>query len=363
MILVKRSEIEDAVLKMLLVNMGLKAGERLLVVTDAPTLEQWSAKDQPFLVTMTRRAMLAKIVAEIARDRMTGVEVSFLPFPSTGRNAVEPPAEVAERMKVTDVVVIITSFSLTHTEARQEACRSGARFASMPRFIPEMFYPGGPMDTDYAEIKEFTERIAALLTPARQVHVTCPAGTDITFSIEGRPGQVDAGMYTQPGSWGNLPAGEAYCVPLEGSAEGIIQVTPGWYADLVEPMTLIFTRGELVELRGGGAVGDELREILRPGEESEPYTSRRNLGEFGIGTNPNARRVDITLEAEKIKGTVHLATGDSAHMGGLVHADYHQDFVIPRASFTLDSQVIMQEGEIVMRETTLLKRGQKPSAD
>lgn len=349
MILVERSEVESAVLKMLQVNMGLKTGERLLVVTDVSTPEQWSAQNQPFLALMARRSMLARTVAEIARDRMPAVDVEFLPFPSTGRNAVEPPAGVAERMKVADVVVMITSFSLSHTDARQDACRAGARIASMPRFIPEMFYPGGPMDADYSEIEQITQHIAATLTPARQVHVTCPAGTDITFSIEGRPGQVDAGIYTQPGAWGNLPAGEAYCIPLEGTAQGVIQVTPGWFADLVEPMTLTFADGELVELRGGGVVGDQLRDLLRLGTEGEPYQSRRNLGELGIGTNPNARRVDITVEAEKIKGTVHLALGDNAHMGGLVSADYHQDFVIPRASFTLDSQVAMQDGQFVMR--------------
>jgi leucyl aminopeptidase (aminopeptidase T) len=351
MILVERKEIEDAVLKMLQVNMGLRAGERLLVVTDVPTLEQWSAKDQPFLTAMSRRVLLARTVAEIARDRMPGVEVGFLPFPSTGRSGAEPPAEVAGRMEAADVVVIISSFSLSHTYAREQACRAGARIASMPRFVPEMFFPGGPMDVDYRKVERLTRRIAEALTPASQVHVTCPAGTDITFSIEGRPGQVDAGMYTRPGEWGNLPAGEAYCVPLEGTAEGIIQVTPGWYADLIEPLTLRIARGELIGLQGGGAVGDELREILRPGEPGEPYASRRNLGEFGIGTNPNARRIDITLEAEKIMGTVHLALGDNAHMGGRVSTDYHQDFVIPKASFTLDGEPVMLDGEIVMRET------------
>ena len=77
MTLVERTEIESAVLRMLQVNMGLKAGERLLVVTDVPTLEQWSDRDQRFLTAMTRRAVLAKTVAEIARDRMMGVEVSL----------------------------------------------------------------------------------------------------------------------------------------------------------------------------------------------------------------------------------------------------------------------------------------------
>ncbi|GAB4528462.1 MAG: aminopeptidase [Anaerolineae bacterium] len=350
MTLVERSEVEEAIFKMLTVNMGLKAGERLVAVTDVPNYEQWGAGEQSFLVLMARRALLARTVAEVARERMTGVTAEFIPFPSTGRNAVEPPATVAERMKAADVVIIITSFSLSHTDAREQACRAGARVASMPRFIPEMFFPAGPMDADYAEIERLTRRIAEVLTPAHQVHVTCPAGTDITFSIQGRPGQVDAGIYTQPGAWGNLPAGEAYCTPLEGTAQGVIQVTPGWHAGLEEPMALVFEKGELVELRGGGAVADELHGILQIGNETEPYKSRRSLGEFGIGTNPNARRIDITVEAEKIKGTVHLAVGDNAHMGGMIHTDYHQDFVIPRASFTLDGKAVMQDGQFLMAE-------------
>jgi leucyl aminopeptidase (aminopeptidase T) len=328
--------------------MGLKTGERLLAITDVPNFEQWGAGRQSFLVLMARRAVLARTVAEVARERMEGVEVEFFPFPSTGRNAVEPPPAVTERMKGADVVIIITSFSLSHTDAREEACRAGARVASMPRFIPEMFYPDGPMDADYTEIERLTKRIADVLTPARQVRVTCPAGTDITFGIEGRPGQVDAGIYTQPGSWGNLPSGEAYCTPLEGTARGVIQVTPGWHADLVEPMALVFEDGELIELQGGGAVGQELHQILQITGEGEPYKSRRSLGEFGIGTNPNARRIDITVEAEKIKGTVHLAVGDNAHMGGLINTDFHQDFVIPKASFTLDGEAVMRDGEFLI---------------
>ena len=49
-------------------------------------------------------------------------------------------------------------------------------------------------------------------------------------------------------------------------------------------------------------------------------------------------------EAEKILGTVHLATGDSSHMGGLVNTDFHQDYVVPQASFTLDGTVAMRDG-------------------
>jgi leucyl aminopeptidase (aminopeptidase T) len=42
--------------------------------------------------------------------------------------------------------------------------------------------------------------------------------------------------------------------------------------------------------------------------DAEQHRCRRNVTELGIGTNPNAKSPLNLLEAEKIKGTVHVAT-------------------------------------------------------
>ncbi|MFQ5855885.1 MAG: aminopeptidase [Anaerolineae bacterium] len=346
--LVDPQKIESAVLRMFEINMGLRAGECLLVLSDVAAPEHWRTWRLPLLETVARRAALGRAVADIAAQRFPDCEVSFVIFPSTGQSGTEPPADVADAMLAHDVVVAITSFSLTHTDARQAACQAGARIASMPRFLPEMFYAGGPMDVDYEEVLEVTTRLADMLTPVEMVRATGPDGTEIEFSIEGRPGNVDAGIYREPGAWGNLPGGEAYCVPLEGTAEGIIVVPGGWHMELDQRLELEFQAGLLVDIRGGGRVGEELRHILRPGADEEPFRSRRNLGELGIGTNPNAQRIDITLEAEKIKGTVHMACGDNAHMGGQVSSDYHQDFLVPQASVWLDGKPLMENGRLLV---------------
>ncbi|NOZ28072.1 MAG: hypothetical protein GXP39_08475 [Chloroflexi bacterium] len=350
MTLIDADVIQDAVVRMLQVNMGLRAGERLLVVSDYPNEMQWCSADPSLLESICRRTLLGRAVADIARDRFPDSSVTFLAFPSTGQSGKEPPPDVAAAMRQAQVVIAITSFSLSHTDAREGACRAGARVASMPRFLPEMFEPGGPMDVDYMAVERRTQAIARAITGAEEVRVTSPDGTDIRFSVADRPGQVDAGIYDRPGAWGNLPAGEAYCTPVEGSGRGRIVVVPGWHARLEELMTLHIENGELVAIDGGGRVGEDLRDLLRPGDPSSPYRERRNLGEFGVGTNPNARRVDITLEAEKIMGTVHLALGDNSHMGGRVSADFHQDFVVPRASFWLDGRPVMENGQLLIEE-------------
>lgn len=338
--------IRPGVVGMLRANLGVQAGESVLVVTDVPTPEQWEEWPVSQLEEAFRRAALARRVAEIAAEELPACAVGFLAYPATGRSGSEPGREVAARLREANVVVAITSFSLSHTHAREGACRAGARVASMPRFVPEMFYPDGPLAVDYRRIAQETARIAACLTAARVATVRSPAGTDLEFSLEGREGRVDDGLYLRPGMWGNLPGGEAYIAPVEGTAEGVLAVEPGWHHRLVEPMRLVFSGGAVVAVDGGGEVGEHLRGLL--GLEGRQPTAeeraRRHLAELGVGTNPNARRTDITLEAEKIKGTVHVAIGDNSHMGGANVADYHADFVVPRATLLLDGQVVMDEG-------------------
>jgi leucyl aminopeptidase (aminopeptidase T) len=52
------------------------------------------------------------------------------------------------------------------------------------------------------------------------------------------------------------------------------------------------------------------------------------------------------LEAEKIRGTVHVAIGDNFHMGGAVKADMHEDFVIPSPTLMLDNKLVMKNGKM-----------------
>jgi len=162
--LIEKEKILQAVVNMFKVNMGLKRGERILVVTDAPTVDEWTEYDSERLTDFAERSLLAKIVSEIAEEEFSDCPTEFLTYPSTGRHGSEPRKEVEEKMKDADVVMAITTYSLTHTEARQKATEKGGRVASMPAFLGEMFYPGGPMAADYSKIQKETNRMAELIT-------------------------------------------------------------------------------------------------------------------------------------------------------------------------------------------------------
>jgi leucyl aminopeptidase (aminopeptidase T) len=343
--LTDKETIRQAVVKMLRVNMGLKRGEKVLVATDFPATDDWKKKSSEQLTDFVQRTLLGKAVSEVIEESMPECPVELCTYPSVGRNGAEIGTEVAQRMKAVDVVVAITTYSLTHTDARTSATEAGVRVASMPFLLADMFFAGGPMDADYDKVREDSEKLAKLITDAREVVVKTSDSTDIKFSLASRSGRVESGIFSDRGAWGNLPAGEAYIAPIEGTAEGTIVVEKGWHPRLTESMRLIFTGGAVAEVSGGGTVGAELRELLRLGVDQEPYRSRRNLAEFGIGTNPNARRPDNVLEAEKIKGTVHLAIGDNSHMGGQVSADLHQDFIVPKPDVFVDGKLIMKSGK------------------
>jgi len=347
-ILIEKRDIEKGVINMFRVNMGVKNGEKLLVVTDLPTQEEWEKLNSEKLTDALRRSLLAKIVSEIAVEKFPNCTVELYTYHSVGRHGAEPGKGVEEKMKMADVVIAITSYSLSHTNAREEACKAGARIASMPNFLPEMFYFGGPMAADYEKITEETKKIAKLLTAAKEAVVRSKQGTAMKFSIRGREGGLDTGIYTERSAWGNLPAGEAYVAPVEGTAKGKVVVEKGWYPNLKENMILVFKNGKVIDVIGGGDVGETFRALLSLGREEEPYISRRNLAELGVGTNPHAKRPDNVLEAEKIRGTVHVAVGDSSHLGGTVAADLHEDFIIPHPDLILDGKTVMKNGELLI---------------
>jgi leucyl aminopeptidase (aminopeptidase T) len=338
-----RSKIESAVIQMFKVNMGVKPGEKILVLSDVPTRKEWKDKNQSEISKMLSETLLGRTVAEIVRDSFSACQVDFYPYFSLGRSGVEPPKGMSQTMKKYQVIVAINSFSLTHTEAREGASKAGARVATMRGAIPEMFYPEGPISVDYLEVERETKFIAGFLTRAREAQVVSDSGTDLMFSLKSRKGGEDTGIYVKPGKWGNLPAGEAYIAPLEGTAEGKLVVEKGWFPNLAEEMTMIFRNGEVQQVGGGGEVNQMLNQIL--GLEFQKKRKRCNLAELGIGTNPKARRTDITIEAEKIKGTIHIGIGDNSHMGGKVVADYHQDFVVPKPDLFLDGEKVMDKGK------------------
>jgi aminopeptidase len=331
-------DLRPAAANMLKVNMSVKAGERVLFVSDVSAPEDWQ-RPFPLLEAVAQGALMTKRISEMMAEEYPECTVAFMGFPATYQHGAEPPAMVAEAILEYDVVFLMTHHSLSHTAARQAGTDNGVRIASMPGVEAYMFNADGPMNADYEADNVDCVAWAEKLTQGKQVHITTPSGTDLKFTIEGREGNIDNGLYSNTGDWGNLPAGEAYVSPIEGSAEGKLVVPAGWYPGLKEEMTMTFEGGYVTAIEGGGEVGAQFIQTFDFGNDMVKH--RRNCAELGVGTNSLARRPDNVLEAEKIKGTIHIGVGDSSHMGGVTESDSHEDFVQVDPTLLIDGQTLI----------------------
>jgi leucyl aminopeptidase (aminopeptidase T) len=342
--MVNKEDLKTAVEKIIRVNMGIKEAESILIVNDIPDIGEWH-KPLNSVKDVVNRSILAREFYEIAAEEFARHKTNYLTYYTLGRHSAELPDEIQKALGYYDVIIGITTYSLSHTAARETACRKGARVASLPRIIPEMFLEDGPLNVDYDDLKDKTLRICRVLSEGSRVMIKSPNGTELYLNLDGRTASADTGLIREKGQWGNLPGGEACIAPVEGTTFGKLAVSAGWYPGLKEDMILIFEEGEVVDIQGGGSVGDYFRNTLGLGSQDLKLRRRRNCAEFGIGTNPNARRPDNVLEAEKIKGTVHIAVGDSSHIGGIISADIHEDFVVDKPDVYIDDICILKSGK------------------
>lgn len=293
--------------------------------------------DSVLVVCNDEQRLIAASFVAAAKPRAQ--TVTMLEFATLSRHGEEPPAEVAEAMAHADVVFAPTSFSLSQTQARIEATRRGVRIATLPTITEEIFARTLPVD--YAELKRTGEWLAARLTAASTARITSAAGTEIVLRLEGRTGRSDDGNLQQQGMFGNLPAGEAYIAPLETMGDGTIVFDgslPG-HGRLASPVRITVEDGRAVD--ADGDVGEWLLETLDSGGEHG-----RSLAELGIGTNPAAILTGNVLEDEKVIGTMHLAFGTSAGMGGVNVAGVHIDGIVLRPTVELDRERVLDDGRL-----------------
>ncbi|MGQ9582791.1 MAG: aminopeptidase [Thermoplasmatota archaeon] len=297
----------------------VRRGERVVVVTD------------------TLKEDIGEALHWAARE--AGSEAILVKMLPRSRHGEEPPAPVAAIMKMADVVVAPTAFSISHTQARREASEAGARIASMPMITEEMMSRGG-MTADFRGVRRRAERLMRAVEGGRAVRVTTPDGTDIRFSIEGRRWVADTGILHERGAFGNLPAGELFLPPVEGTAEGTIAVT-GALAGvglLKRPVKIVVKGGLGREISGGPQARALGRILSEAASRLERPENAYNIAEFGIGLNPKARLIGNPLEDEKVTGTVHLALGDNSTFGGSVRAGVHLDGIILRPTVWIDEK-------------------------
>ncbi|HEY4706446.1 MAG TPA: aminopeptidase [Thermodesulfobacteriota bacterium] len=344
----------DAIREIFTVNLGVKKEERVLVFTDLIQPSESVTDDE-----RKRRSALVDIARDVAQAGSGLCEVEYLEYPAVGSHGKEPPKamweavfglqavlelekkgvlgrildkkadtehlkeaeHILERLgRSPQAIIALSNYSTSHTRFRDFLTRvMGVRYASMPLFERDMLC--GAMTADWKEVEKRTKRLVEMISGGESVFITSHNGTSITFSIKDRPVLPDTGILTERGSFSNLPAGEAFLAPVEGTAEGVLILEWAPTGRFSRPVEIMVRGGKAVDVAGKDDFAKRLRERI----EAEPLCG--NIAELGIGTNEKASRPDNILETEKILGTIHIALGDNSSFGGKVSVPFHQDFI------------------------------------
>jgi leucyl aminopeptidase (aminopeptidase T) len=315
-------DLERAVAAVVRDCLGVREGEEVLVVANPATI-----------------GLGERLRGEAGRLGADGVLALITERAESG---TEPPRSVAAAMAAADVVICPTVQSLSHTAARRSATEAGVRIATMPGVTEEML--ARVMSADMEGLRRRGAAIAEILTAGEEARITCERGSDLRLGLGARQGIADAGDLTAPGAFGNLPCGEGFIAPIEGSAEGtlIVDGTITSIGRISEPVTLSVEAGHLVA--ASGDQGGLLLELLRThgGEQGT------NVAELGIGTNEKAELTGDLLEDEKILGSCHVAFGASAAIGGTVQVPVHLDCVVLKPDVGVDGEPLVRAGELLV---------------
>ena len=246
-------------------------------------------------------------------------------------------------MAAADVVLCPTVQSLSHTAARKAATEAGARIATLPgrdrgdARAGDVGRHGGPAPQGRRDRRRADRRRRGADHLPRN-------GSDLRLGLGDREAIPDAGDLTAPGAFGNLPCGEGFIAPIEGTAEGTL-VVDGTIASIGRVVRAGRADGR------GRAPGRRHRRRGRAAARAAAHPRRRagtNVAELGIGTNEKAQLTGELLEDEKILGTCHVAFGASAAIGGTVQVPVHLDCVVLEPDVSVDGEPLVRAGELLV---------------
>jgi 2,5-dihydroxypyridine 5,6-dioxygenase len=327
----KMIEIIKAVRTPLVIN--AKPGDKMLIITD--TLiepEIWSA-----LITAADELDIEPSVAIMT------------PRASHGYDPTTPIMYAAQDPDL-KLVIYLTSTALAHSTFNEELIKRGKSFILMEEVTSDMLLQGGPAYADYTAMGELGAKVADLFTKGKRIRVQSDLGTDLTASIEGRPGRNIAGKINilSPSGGGGcaFPDGEVHICPLEATGEGVIvfDTTAHSVGLIREPIRLTVEKGMVTKIEGG-IEAEKWRQIFNNYGDPNSYNCP---AEIAIGTNPNITITGSMRTDKKLYGASHIGVGDTMIIGGTCKAKLRLEGVIKEPVITVDDCVLTRGGKILV---------------
>lgn len=316
------------------VCLRVQPDEKVTVITDTACLE-----------------IAASLVQELDK-----LGVKYQPFvleEYAPRPLVDMPQPILDDMETSQVSIFAVQAQTNELRTRKQMTdvvnRQRIRHAHMINIEKRIMLQG--LRADFHAVDALSVRVFDIVTKAKFIHATTPAGTDITAELTPDYKWLKTSGIISPLKWGNLPGGEVFTTPLEVNGTFVVDGVVGdylcaKYGNLRDtPLTIRVEGNRLIEAHSANKeLEDEFWNYTHTDENSD------RVGEFAIGTNIGLRGViGNILQDEKVPG-VHIAFGSpyGAHTGAQWDSATHIDVVGLHFDIWADDTQIMRGGEFLV---------------
>ncbi len=252
-------------------------------------------------------------------------------------------------MKNSDIVLDL--MLLLFSPEQMEILESGTKIllAVEP---PEVLVRAVPTEAD----RERVLAASKLLKAARKMHVTSPAGTDVTFKLGDYPTISEYGFCEEPGRWDHWPSGFLFTFANEGGSDGTIVIDRG---DILLPQKNYVSDKITMHLREGFVRSIEgdidaalLREFMEAYKDPEAYA----IAHIGWGMQPRCYWHTLSLvdreatsgqDARAFEGNFLFSLGPNNEAGGPRTTPCHLDIPLRNCTVKLDDVVVVRDGKVI----------------
>ena len=214
--------------------------------------------------------------------------------------------------------------------------------------LSKTFWDG--VNVDYTSLQSRGEQVKGVLAAGNELHITNPNGTDLKVKVQGRPVFVSDGVISPedvqkggPAVSVYLPAGEVYCAPVAGTAEGKVVHTLDYYQGKeVDNLTLTIAGGKVTEMNGSGPGFEQLKADYDAAGEG-----RDLLSFVDLGINPNVKLPASSKLGNWVPaGSITVGIGNNTWAGGDDKTAYGYTIFLPGSTVTLDDKTIIENGQL-----------------
>jgi aminopeptidase len=321
-----------------LVCMGVKESERVLIVSDEANKE------------------IGEALKRNAEPVSGALNVQLLILEDIDKRPLHVlPQKIKDAIPTSSVTFWAAESQRGELVARQEflaLARKYARHAHMPGVTKKIMEQG--MCADYDEVYSLTHKVTAHVERASEIKLSNKKGLDLLVEFERswRWKPCD-GRYHRKGDWGNLPEGETFTAPRKVNGRIVTNLLGDWFSNKYGNFseTLSFeVKDSRIDLDSLESENNALLSDAKTYLQTEENSNR--AGEFALPSNPllmSQPTIGVLLQDEKARP--HIAFGDpySYETGAPWKCGTHVDMLLEECDATVDGTTrIMERGRYLI---------------